>query len=621
MFNKKILFSSIFFLNFVLLGTVLLPFSVQAATPQVTVRDSAYSATLVNQSVPDPVSIQAGSSKTVVFTFKNTGTATWTSTGNRFVSAHTMEPRERKSIFFASDWTTTKQTGKIPGTIKPGQTGKLSVTFKVPSGTKPGEYIEKFYLAAENYSWVKNGYFFVKIKVTPASIDSGSNSSNLPTPVPVETSAANRVFLNPKTVSVAGGEPITLRFGYQNIGKSEWTTGVIEQTSATNFADPSWSSRQIAFTRNIAIPKDSFWRDEFVFRAPAKAGTYEAKFKVSMKGENPTSATFTIPVTVTGDALSGYTEPFAGSAAPGYEFLNESPRLAAEPRIRVGLWKEPTNNTAILQSAEDDYNVLDASGVLGVLPKGQVGTMSFKAGVYSFQSEAVTVSSTSFIRVEPISNSHAIMVITNYERKISGKSTKNFNKYRGALELRQARDENNTLYVINDLNFEDYMAGMGENSNASPLEYLKAQAVAQRTYAYFVQNTSKHDSRYFDVVAHTGDQLYLGANNEPEMPRFIDAVNATRGMMVTYNNDVVITPYFGNSDGSTRSWTQVWGGAAKPWLVPVAATYDERDNKKMFGHGVGMSQRDAAIRAEEENLDWVQLIKYYYTGVELHKIY
>ncbi len=619
MYSKKILFSSIFFLNFVLIGTVILPLVAEAA-PQVTIRDTAYSAVLVSQSVPDPITIPAGTSKTVTFTFKNTGTATWASTGNKFISGHTMESRERKSIFFASDWTNAKQTGKISGTIKPGQTGKMIVTFKVPVTAKVGDYTEQFYLAAENYSWVKNGYFFVKIKVTAAP-KTPAPANPAPPLVPIETGTANRVFLNPKIVSAVGGEPITVRFGYQNIGKTAWTTGSVEQNGITNFADNTWVNRQTAFTRSIAIDKDSFWRDEFVFRAPAKAGAYETKFTVNMKGENPTSATITIPVTVTNDAPSGYTEPFAGTVSTGYEFLTESPRLAVEPRIRVGLWKDPTNNTAVIQSIEDDYNVLDATGVLGVLPKGQTGTMSFKSGVYSFQSESVSVSSTSYLRAEPLSNLHAIMVITNYERKISGKSYKNFNKYRGALELRQAKDENNTLYVINDLNFEDYMAGMGENSNASPVEYLKAQAVAQRTYAYFVQNTTKHDARYFDVVAHTGDQLYLGANNEPEMPRFIDAVNATRGMMVTYNNDVVITPYFGNSDGRTRSWTQAWGGSAKPWLVPVVATYDERDNKKMFGHGVGMSQRDAAIRADEEKLDWVQLIKYYYTGTELHKIY
>jgi peptidoglycan hydrolase-like amidase len=91
--------------------------------------------------------------------------------------------------------------------------------------------------------------------------------------------------------------------------------------------------------------------------------------------------------------------------------------------------------------------------------------------------------------------------------------------------------------------------------------------------------------------------------------------------MVTYNNEIVITPYFGNADTRTRSWTEVWGGKEKPWLVPVDTTYDDRDNKKLFGHGVGMSQRDAAYRADETGADFITLLKYYYTGVDVSKIY
>jgi peptidoglycan hydrolase-like amidase len=34
-----------------------------------------------------------------------------------------------------------------------------------------------------------------------------------------------------------------------------------------------------------------------------------------------------------------------------------------------------------------------------------------------------------------------------------------------------------------------------------------------------------------------------------------------------------------------------------------------------------MSQRDCAIRAEKEGLDYILLLKYYYTGVEVERIY
>ena len=52
----------------------------------------------------------------------------------------------------------------------------------------------------------------------------------------------------------------------------------------------------------------------------------------------------------------------------------------------------------------------------------------------------------------------------------------------------------------------------------------------------------------------------------------------------------VITPYFTWSDGRTRSWTDVWGGSTKPWLVSVEAPYDV--GKNLYGHGVGMSAWD-----------------------------
>jgi peptidoglycan hydrolase-like amidase len=196
--------------------------------------------------------------------------------------------------------------------------------------------------------------------------------------------------------------------------------------------------------------------------------------------------------------------------------------------------------------------------------------------------------------------------------------SRNFNQYRGGMEYHLT--DAGTMYVINDLLLEDYAAGIGETSNLAPMEMQKAQAVAARTYAYFVANsTDKHDSRNFDVVATTGDQLYLGYVGETITPNFVAAVAATRGLMVTYDHNIVITPYFGHSNGKTRSWTQVWGGTPKPWLVSVKANYDK--GLARYGHGVGMSQRDAALRAQKDGWDWEKLVKHYYTGVEVERMY
>jgi stage II sporulation protein D len=51
----------------------------------------------------------------------------------------------------------------------------------------------------------------------------------------------------------------------------------------------------------------------------------------------------------------------------------------------------------------------------------------------------------------------------------------------------------------------------------------------------------------------------------------------------------------------------------------VEAVYDK--GKKMWGHGVGMSTQDALQRATKDGWTYEQLLKHYYTGVEIEKIY
>lgn len=606
--------------------------SASAAAPNVTVRDPGYAASYVSQSIPDPITIPAGETRTVTVKFKNTGTATWSNSGIRYISAYTMEPRYRESAFKAKTWLSAKQTAKMAGTIKPGQTGELSVELTAPS--KPGEYIERFYLAAENYTWVKGGYFFLKINVTEPVAPAPKVETKPETPAdntasPATAYHANRFILSKKAVTATGGELVSIVVGFQNTGTETWpkysfASGPASSALAAatpSFADQGWVSRNLVFARESTVKPGGIVRETFAFRAPKTKGAYTASFRLSVNDSPVEGGSFEIPVTVTSDAPSHYQEPvFSGeNPAPVSGPAEETPRLSEEPRIRVGLYKPE----GIVQfvSYEDDYQVFDGENPMGILEKDKVGFLSFDNGSYRFKGGGLDFTTDRYIRLVPAANPHAVFTLLNYERSLKWKGPRNFNAYRGALEYRLTKNGTG-LYVINDLLFEDYVNGIGENANTSPMEYLKSQAVAQRTYAYYIANYStKHDARYFDVVAHTGDQLYLGYESERIMPRFVEAAKATRGYMVTYNNEIVITPYFGNTGGRTLSWTEVWGGSHKPWLVSVPATYDKRDGKRLYGHGVGMSQRDAAIRAEEEGLDWTSLVKYYYTGVEVAKIY
>ncbi len=169
---------------------------------------------------------------------------------------------------------------------------------------------------------------------------------------------------------------------------------------------------------------------------------------------------------------------------------------------------------------------------------------------------------------------------------------------------------------------------MAETSNYSPLDFQKVMTTAARTYVLYhyyrglayvnKEASTKHENEYFHVDA-TYDQVYKGYNSEIKMPKLSQAVNETSGMIVTYNNELAITPYFSNSDGRTRSWVEVWGGTQKPWLVSVSVPED--NGQKLWGHGVGLSARGALIMVRDKGKTWQETLKYFYTKTELQKAY
>lgn len=633
-FGKKLKILS--FCLFLFLGLFLGVNLARAAEPEVKIRDENYAAKFVSQSESDPIMLEVGQNKTIIVKFKNVGTAIWDSSKNNYISAYTMEPRNRISEFMGTNWLAGEETAKIEGKIKPGQTGELKIDLK--TSIEPGTYIEKFYLASENNTWVKGGYFFLKIKV----IESKSKPTVVPKEIvePEITSSsadkalsAQKVGLNIKTVSVSGGDLIKIIMIFQNTGKNPWGNyqllaskpatpiGVVPELS---YIDSSWVGNSVVWQKTEKINPGEFLRSEFYFRAPAKMASYLANFKLQVDGSDVEGANFTVPVEVVAEAPVGYITPhFAETTLPENNQVFEvttSVRLSEEPHIRVGIWKPA--DFVQFRSDEDDYNIFDGNTLIGVLNKGRMAALQydFNNKKYSLFGGGFNFETVNFIRLSPLNNQRAIFTLLNFEHQVKWRGgSRNFNQYRGAMEYRLDNNGKN-MYIINELLFEDYINGIAEASDGAPFQYIKALMVAARSYAYYTkESTSKHDDRNFDVVGTTGDQLYLGYINEVISPNTVKAVLATQGEMVTYKDEVVITPYFGHSNGTTRGYNTVWGGAVKPWLVPVKCKYDK--GLKMYGHGVGLSQRDAALKAEKEGVDYADLLKYYYKGTELEKIY
>lgn len=127
--------------------------------------------------------------------------------------------------------------------------------------------------------------------------------------------------------------------------------------------------------------------------------------------------------------------------------------------------------------------------------------------------------------------------------------------YCGDFEIRAGA---NGLEIILIIDIEEYLYGVVpyEMSDSFPLEALKAQAVAARTYAYRSKISSAGDA--YDVVDTTQDQVFKGY--DPSFTNAIQAVDETRGVMGTYKGEYVMCWYSASNGGQTLLPQYIWGG-------------------------------------------------------------
>ena len=140
--------------------------------------------------------------------------------------------------------------------------------------------------------------------------------------------------------------------------------------------------------------------------------------------------------------------------------------------------------------------------------------------------------------------------------------------YRGAIEL---STEGAGVTAINELDMDSYVRGVvaGEMPSSWPLEALKAQAVAARTYALATRKTTG----LFDQYPDTRSQVYRGVTGESVASD--EAVAETSGRILTYAGLPAVTYYFSTSGGHTENVEYSFvGSLAKPWLVGVPDPYD-----------------------------------------------
>jgi len=122
-------------------------------------------------------------------------------------------------------------------------------------------------------------------------------------------------------------------------------------------------------------------------------------------------------------------------------------------------------------------------------------------------------------------------------------------QYRGQIELICPKE--GYFQIVNSLGVEEYLKGVVPNEMPVHfgLEALKAQAVAARNY---VLSPRVKANPNYDVVDSVASQVYFGANTEKELSD--RAVEQTRGIVATYDRELILALYSSTAGGYTESY-------------------------------------------------------------------
>src|SRR5215471_19138388 len=125
--------------------------------------------------------------------------------------------------------------------------------------------------------------------------------------------------------------------------------------------------------------------------------------------------------------------------------------------------------------------------------------------------------------------------------------------YRGKIEV--FPNTHGSVTVVNVIGLEDYVRGVVPNELSYPaLEALKAQAIAARTYA--IKNRGEFASEGFDLLPTTRSQVYRGLTSETSLTS--QAVDATRGIVATYNGEPINALYTSTCGGRTEDAVNIF---------------------------------------------------------------
>ena len=150
--------------------------------------------------------------------------------------------------------------------------------------------------------------------------------------------------------------------------------------------------------------------------------------------------------------------------------------------------------------------------------------------------------------------------------------------------FRYERIDGGDLTIVNMIQLDDYVKGVvcREMVVTWPLEALKAQAVAARSYV--LHNQNNHKKYHFDACTSTHCQVYGG--REKATANTDEAVDSTQGIVARYNGQVINAVFYSSNGGASEASSTVWGSSQSkfPYLIGVEDPYEATIESKISGY-------------------------------------
>ncbi|MDD5731419.1 MAG: NBR1-Ig-like domain-containing protein [Patescibacteria group bacterium] len=559
---------------------------------------SAYTFSLMNQSAYP--TLNSGETKAVSLEVKNTGITNWY---KDFFHLATIDDKE--SAFANSSWLSKNRIAMSQDKVAPGETARFDFTITAP--TTLGLTKEKFGLVADGIGWTDDIGIFWNFMVVP----SASVVNNTPVVSASDKDDFDYISQSP-FISMNAGTTQQIWLEVKNTGNKIWkkddaTPVRLATANPRDRISPFISSNRVAMDKDTVNPGENV-RFTFNITAPSEAKVYKEYFTLVRDGV----AWF--------KDIGIYWQITVNPPAGGQD-VNATANNSNNSTQLISI---PNGVQTVKVSSNGPFIVVNDSGAkLAEGKNGDIVTAYYNGGKHFFKiNNGNVIEATGWVSIVPWAVP-TIFTVDSYTDRPAWNPSINDNRFKGVIEIRYST-KSHKLWVINDLNIEDYLKGVSEPLDSAGYEYVKSAVVAERSYIYYHLSRGGRWPDDFITLKNSrngngDDQIYQGYNFATRANNIPRAVDDTAGQVVTYNSNPVLTPYYTQSDGRTRSISEVWGSKQSdyPWLVSVPDPWSA--GYPMLGHGVGMSGRGARGMANDGK-SYKEILRYFYTGTDVGKI-